>query len=195
VTILHQNWKKSNNPLFLMNSIHRYFRIPLLALVVLALAACKKDDVGPGFDMDYQGDFIIPPGIGVFEVHHFQLNNIPTRYEQLLDLNNLTDTDIKGIVTQSAAITGIFGDADLDFVDQVSLRVYDLSDPTDYLEMAYRQPVPLDLGNALDLIPSQANGKRFMTGNRFGVDVVLWLRRTTTEETSMRMNLRLKALY
>jgi hypothetical protein len=171
-------------------------RILFFLLGSLSLLSCNKNDEDlPGFDMDYQAEFNVPPGIGVFEVHHFQLSNLQTRYDKLLEINQRSDADIKSIITQTAAIGGIFGDADLDFVEQVSLRVYDMTDPTNYLEIAYRQPVPLDPGNALDLIPSLANSKRFMTGTRFGLDVVLWLRRTTTEETNMRVNLKLKARY
>lgn len=145
--------------------------------------------------MIYRQNFTIPAGIGVFDVHHFQLKNIPTRYQQLLEQHGKTDADITGILTARAALSGIFGDANLQFVEQVSVRVYDESDPTDYVEIAYRQPTPLDPGNALPLIPSLADSKRFMTGTRFAVDVVLWLRNTTQEESDVRLDLDLKATF
>jgi hypothetical protein len=167
----------------------------LAASLLMGIACNKNDDVAPGFDMIYRQNFTIPAGIGVFDVHHFQLKNIPTRYQQLLEQHGKTDADITGILTARAALSGIFGDANLQFVEQVSVRVYDESDPTDYVEIAYRQPTPLDPGNALPLIPSLADSKRFMTGTRFAVDVVLWLRNTTQEESDVRLDLDLKATF
>jgi hypothetical protein len=167
----------------------------LAAGLLLGVSCNKNDDAAPGFDMIYQQNFTIPAGIGVFDVHHFQLKNIPTRYQQLLEQYSKADADITGILTARAALSGIFGDANLQFVEQVSVRVYDESDPTDYVEIAYRQPTPLDPGNALPLIPSLADSKRFMTGTRFAIDVVLWLRNTTQEESDVRLDLELKATF
>lgn len=167
----------------------------LSCAVLLGLSCNKNDDQIPGFDLLYQKDFILPAGIGVFEVHHFQLENIPTRYQQTLEQHDKTDADITGIITAQATLAGIFGDASFDIVDQVSLRVYDSSDPTDYVEIAYRYPVPLDPGNNLPLIPSLADSKRFFKNNRFSLDVVIWLRNTTQTDTDVRLNLQMKATY
>lgn len=173
-------------------------KYPLFTLIlsVLSLLSCNKDrDLGPGFDMVYQHDFTIPAGIGAFEVHHFYIKDIPTRYQQLLTQQGKSDADITDIITASASLDGIFGDADFGLVEQASLRVYDSADPTDYVEIAYRQPVPPDLGNTLGLVPSLADAKRFMTSTRFSMDVVLWLRGTTQQETDTRLSLTLKARY
>jgi hypothetical protein len=173
------------------------YRIFLL-LVCAALFgfSCNKDnDQAPGFDLIYQQDFILPAGIGVFEVHHFQIENIPTRYQQSLDQHEKTDADIKGILTLQAVLTGIYNDADFAIIDQVSIRVYDASDPSDYVEIAYRYPTPLDPGNSLPLIPSLADSKRFFQNARFSLDVVIWLRNTTQFETETRLNLQMKATY
>lgn len=166
-----------------------------LLLLVISSVSCRKEDQAPGFDMIYQEEFTIPAGIGVFQVHHFYLKNIQTRYEQYLTQHGKTNADITGIITAQAVLNGIFGDANLNFVDQVSLRVYDEANPSDYIEMAYRQPVPLEPGNSLPLIPSLADFKRLMTGTRFSMDVVFWLRNTTGQETDLRLDLQLKATF
>lgn len=173
------------------------YRIFLLLLcAVLFGFSCNKDnDQVPGFDLIYQQDFIIPAGIGVFEVHHFQIENIPSRYQQSLDQHDKTDADIKGILTTQAVLTGIYNDADFGIIEQVSLRVFDSSDPSDYVEIAYRYPTPLDPGNSLPLIPSLADAKRFFNSARFSLDIVIWLRNTTQLETETRLNLQMKATY
>lgn len=167
----------------------------LFSIVFLSGSCNKADEQAPGFDLVYQQDFTIPAGIGVFDVHHFQITNIPTRYQQSLDQHGKTDEDITGILTAQASLNGVFGDADFAFVEQVSVRVFDASNPNDYVEIAYRLPVPLNPGNTLPIIPSLADAKRFFTGPRFSLDVVLWLRNTTQDETSARLNLQMRAAY
>ena len=171
----------------------------LLFLILSALSffSCKKEDnIGPAFDMIYQHEFSIPAGIGGFAVHHFYIKDLPSRYQTLLTEHNKNDADIVEIVTSAASLEGVFGDADYGlYIEKMSLRAYDGSDPSDYVEIAYREPVPADTGNALGLIPSLADSKRFLKNSRFSLDVVLWLRNTTQEETTTRLNLNLKARY
>lgn len=170
--------------------------LPLLFLAVLTGLSCNKDnDQVPGFDLLYQQDFVIPAGIGVFDVHHFQIRNISSRYLQTLDQQGKTDADVTGVLTAQAALNGVFGDADYSFIDKISLRIYNESDPTDYVEIAYRDPTPLEPGSSLPLIPSLADAKRFIKDPLFSLDVVLWLRKTTQVETETRLNLQMKATY
>ena len=168
-----------------------------LACATLSFFSCKKDNnTGPGFDMVYTHEFSIPAGIGGFAVHHFYIKDLPSRYEQLLTEHNKTDADITEILTTAASLEGVFGDATYGvFIDKMSVRAYNVNDPTDYIEIAYREPVPADTGNALGLIPSLADSKRFFKNSRFSIDVVLWLRNTTQEETQTRLSLNMKARY
>ncbi len=176
-------------------SIMRY--TPALFLfAIFSLFSCHKDrDLGPGFDLSYQQEFNIPVALNVFEVHHFQLKNIPTRYAQSLTQANKTDADVVGLLTSNGNFGGIFGDADLSFVEKMSVRVYNDSNPDDYIEVAYREPVPLDPGNAIPLIPTLSDSKRLLTGSRFNIDVVIWLRKTPLTDTDVRLDLQLKAQY
>jgi hypothetical protein len=167
--------------------------LTLLTLVLSGLSCNKGDERAPGFDMFYQETFVIPVGISQFEVHHFQFEALPSRYQQYLTQHQKTDAEITSILTGKAAITGIFGDANLDFIDQVSIRFYDQNTPNDFVEIAYRFPVPLDPGNNLPIIPSLADAKRFLSQSRFSIDVVLWLRRPTTEESEVRLDLEMRA--
>ncbi|MCB0533717.1 MAG: hypothetical protein H6574_17685 [Lewinellaceae bacterium] len=167
----------------------------LLALLLLAFIGCKKDEVTPGFDMIYQQEFSIPPGIGPFVTHHFYLKNLFTRYDALLAQAGKTDADIVGILPVQAAIEGVFGDANFNIVEDASLRIYEESDPNGYIEVAYRFPTPLDPSNKLDLIPSLADAKRIMSTDRFSIDLALRLRNTTTDDTPVRLSLQFKAGY
>lgn len=167
----------------------------LSVFVAVLLTGCRKEDSRPGFDFQIRQDFIIPAGIGVFQVHHFYLRNIPTRMAQLLEQRNLKPEDITGMLTNQGALTGIFGDANFDFIDQISVRVYEDARPQNFLEAAFRQPMPLDPGNEVALIPTLADLSKFLNADQVSVDVALWLRRTTTEETLARLDLQFRATY
>jgi hypothetical protein len=168
----------------------------LLLLLMLLSASCKKkEDTRPGFDLQYQTQFDIPAGLGPFVVHHFYLRNIPTRFEQTLLQNGKLKEDIAAILTTQANLSGVFGDADFAFIEQISVKVYNETDPIGAIEAAYRFPVPLDPGNNLPLIPSLADLKDILEEPRFSLDVALWLRKTTQIETSVRLDLQFKAVY
>lgn len=176
-------------------SARRLLLHALLLLLLLSASCKKKEDTRPGFDLQYQTQFDIPAGLGPFVVHHFYLRNIPTRFEQTLLQNGKLKEDIAAILTTQANLGGIFGDADFEFIEQISVRVYNETDPNGAIEAAYRFPVPLDPGNNLPLIPSLADLKDILEEPRFSLDVALWLRKTTQIETSVRLDLQFKAVY
>lgn len=169
--------------------------LTLLCLLLMGFSCKKEDGLAPGFDMVFQREFSIPAGIGVFDVHHFQLKNIPSNWEQYLLQHSKTAADITGVVNASASVGGIFGDVDLSVVERISVRIYNESNPNDYVEIAYRDPAPMDSGNVLPLIPSLADSKRFFSTSRFSADVVIHLRRTTQEQSDVRLDLTMRATF
>jgi hypothetical protein len=164
-------------------------------LVCLSTLSCQKDRVGPGFDLVYQRDFVLPPGLGPFLTHHFYLRDIPTRFQSALQEHGKTEADIQSILTRQASLVGIFGDADFSAVEEASLRIFRETDPNGYVEVAYRFPTPIERSNQLDLIPSLADGKRILREERFSIDLALRLRKNTADETPVRLNLTFRAAY
>lgn len=175
---------------------HLYMRLSsVLAALLLVFSNCQKERVKPGFDMVYQRELVLAPGLGPLVTHHFYLRDIPTRFKTLLQENEKTAADIQAILTRQASLVGIFGDADFSVVEEASLRVYEGSNPNGAIEAAYRFPTPIERSNQLDLIPSLADTKRVLSGDRFSIDLALRLRRNTTEETPVRLNLVFRAAY
>jgi hypothetical protein len=172
----------------------RLFRMILLLAVPVWFGGCKEEGPGPGVDLVYRHTFEIPAGIGVFDVHHFYIDDFATRYEATLAQSNKTPGDITGVITVEGAFSGAFGDADLRFVDRISIRAYTNNDPTNYIEVAYRDPAPLDPGNVIALIPSLSDSKEFFKNDRISFDIVLWLRETTQEFTPVQLDLKVRAL-
>jgi hypothetical protein len=171
------------------------YKLFLISALCLFLSSCKKDDTTPAFDMTFRQEFTIQPGLSVFSTHHYYLKNLPTFYGQLLSDNNKTDAQITRIEPTQINLSAVFGDANFDFIEEASIRVYLESDPSDYLEFAYRFPVPLETGNNLGLIPGLANVKRFLSQDRYSVDISLRLRDTPTEEIPTRLDWIFKAKY
>lgn len=165
---------------------------PALLLFAMTFLSCKDKEEIPGFDLFYQRDFSMPAGMGIFDVHHFYIRNIPTQMEEKLAQNNLTQADVSKVLTTKASLDGVFGDANFDFIEQVSVRVFDEDDPNKFLEIAYRQPVPLEPGNSLPLIPSLADSKKFFQASRVSLDVAVWVRKTSTQETQTRLSLQMR---
>lgn len=170
------------------------FRCTLL-IALASLLACNKETLKPGFEIPFVAELTIPPGLNPFDTHYFIINNLTSRYDALLQQNGVTDADISGIATQQAGVFGIFGDENFDFVQEASLRVFPESNPDDWIEIAYRLPVPLNPGSRLDLIPSLADSKRILQMPRFSAALMLRLRRTPTIESDIRVNFIMRAQY
>lgn len=165
----------------------------LLLCACLLPFSCKKDDLGPGFDMQYDRDFAIPPGSTPLVVHHFKMD-IPSAYQQYLSAHKLQDADVRAIVASQASLTSL-DNVDLSFIEQMYIRVYKDDSPSDFIEIAWRQPVPGDTGQTLGLVPNEPNVKEYLIEQRFKVDVGMMLRRTTQEEIPVRMRLQFRASY
>lgn len=167
----------------------------IILLACLALFGCVQDnDSRPGFDMIFRDQFEIPAGINVFAVHHFYLRNLPTRFLTLVDQQGKAPGDVTGVLTGEGALTALFGDGDFSFITEVSVRAYKEGNVNDYIEVAYRQPVPLRPGARIDLIPSLADSKRFLQEERVSFDVAIWLRDIPKQSTPVQFDLRLRAV-
>jgi hypothetical protein len=155
--------------------------------------SCKKEEEGPGFDMLYRRDFELQAGLGVFVVHHFYLNNVSSIYQSTLAAQGLTDADVESISNVSGEISATFGDARLDFISRISIRVYPEGEPNNYIEVSYRDPAPLNSGPTIGLIPSLADVKDLLKLNRFSIDVAIETRAITTETIPVRLDLKFRA--
>ena len=133
---------KKFGPPFFVSMLKAWSALSLVLWAFLGLGCNKEDGIGQGYDMAYQRSFEIPSGIGVFDVHHFQLKNIPSNWDLYLNQHSKTDSDIVSVIPSQFTLSGIYGDVDLSVVDKISVRVYDESKPNDYVEIAYRDPAP-----------------------------------------------------
>jgi hypothetical protein len=159
-----------------------------------ANSCTKSADTAPGFDMAYHQEFTIPVGLGTDVVHHFYFHDISTSYPQYLSEHLKTDADIARIIPEQFTLAGVFGDANFDYVDEVTLRIFKEIDPNGYIEVAYRYPVPISPGNALPIIPDLPDVKSFLSGSRFSIDLALRLRNIPQAEIQAKLDLQFRAV-
>ncbi len=152
-------------------------KILLFAVVALLLGACKKEEISL-FDMVYRKDFSIQAGLSTIDNHHFRLTNIPSNSDTLFTVHSVTLEDITSITPKSARLTAIFANVDYSFLFNVSVRIFK-DDPDVYREIFYRDNVPANTGDFLDLIPTLVDVKEYMKDEKINIDVVLIRPRTT----------------
>ena len=112
-------------------------------------------------------------------MHYFNLENIPTNHEGLFSSNNVNANSDVRIVPLECSLNGLIGNTDYDFIEQMSVRICDAGDVSENCgtEIFWRQPVPLNVGNILDLIPSDIDVKKFLTKDQVNIQVKLELLR------------------
>lgn len=149
-------------------------------LAIFFLFACNGDELDFAFQMEYPNQvFEIPAGLNPFESHFFLQSDIATNKDFFF--NNFTNEDITEISPVFARITALEGiDINYGFLEEVSVRicsetVYSQADVVAKCtrEIFYRDEIPLNSRNELELIPNGLNVKDLLTRDNFGVVVVL----------------------
>ena len=143
-------------------------------LVLLLLSSCNKDNARVEFEIPLQNiDFEIQPGLNTFQVHYFNFDNIPTNSAELFSANNFSFENASAIVPLEGNLSALFGGADFEFIEQLSLRICDAGDFSENCgtEIFYRQPVPLNVGNILPLVPSDISIKQYLTQDKVNIQL------------------------
>ncbi|CAN5612032.1 hypothetical protein BH23THE1_BH23THE1_11350 [soil metagenome] len=153
-----------------------YLRFFVL-VAMIGLGSCKKDNSGNRFDMIYpELYFTIPAGLNPFLIHFIEIRNIPLNKAFYFNQNNVQDPSSTRIQPRSARITSIFGDVDFEFIERISVLVSSTENPNQYVEAYYRDPVPLNAGNFLDLIPTLLDLQQIITTDSLNVRIRMQLR-------------------
>jgi hypothetical protein len=171
-----------------------HLRLIIALLVMAGGLGCKKNEgPGPGYDLLFRHFFEVPVGINVFQVHHFYLENVPTKYFETLASAGRDTTEIEKILTIEGTLAGQFSDVDLRFIRSVSVRAYTDS-PNDFLEIAYNDPAPVNPGNRMPLYASLADSKAFFARETINLDVAIQINRVTEDNYPLQMDLTLRAV-
>jgi hypothetical protein len=140
-------------------------RTALLILVAFTFFSCKKETEPPLTRIRAVNmQFSIDPGINPSFTHYIPINDVQINALAQLDAAGIDTANIKNIQPSRATFTVLFGNGDLDFIDAVSIR---LCPPDQNIqncgrEAFYRDPTPFNIGQELDLGPTDVNDIRDM---------------------------------
>ncbi len=146
----------------------RYF---LFLCCVISLLSCK-DEPETLFEMSYRTDFNLQAGLNTFETHYFELFNIQTNASNLLQTNNLVDSEIEKILPKSARFSSLFAAEDLDFIREISIRAFNSDNPNG-TEIFFRDNIPRNTRDFVDLIPTLPDVKRYLLEDNYNLSIRL----------------------
>lgn len=160
-------------------------QILLFLCVGILFSGCKNND-DYLFEMAYQTTFTIPAGINSFETHYFVIRDIPIG--NYLNANNLTVADLASINPGACRMSTIFsGSSDYDFIFNISIEIFE-DDQESGREVFFRDNVPLNTGEDLDLLPSLIDVSDNYEDGRFSLRVGMLLRNPPQQTVETRLN-------
>jgi hypothetical protein len=164
--------------------------LPFLIVLPL-LSACRKSETG--FEMSYRRQFEIPVGLGAGPSHNFVLIDIPSDTSVFFKINNVTASQVIGVVPRSMNIRTIFqgGGNTFSIVDHVEVAIFDPNRPNvPEIPIFYRYEIPLSTGDRLDLVPDGDNIRKFVVdGKTFNVRIKLFLRDFVPRSVETEVNI------
>ncbi len=164
-------------------------KIFLIALSCLFLfSTCKKDNDFL-FEMKYINDFTISAGLNPFSgTHIFERNSIPSNALAIFAQNTTTAADLSEINPGTAILSGIFTQPDNGYIEEISIKMFPMSDPSFEKEIFYHNQIPLNSSGDMPLIGTLVNAKDFLVEEEFGIRVELRLRDFSPESVEMRLD-------
>ena len=144
---------------------------------LLALGSCRKETSPallriPVTNLRFSVDPTLQPG---FE-YYIPINGVRTNAMDQLAARGIDTADYRRIQPGRATLSVIFAQADLDFIDAVSIRLCPLGQDKENCgqEAFYRDPVPFGAGTDIDLLPSNVDDIRdFLLPDEINVQVKL----------------------
>ena len=179
--------------------IRKVIRISVLISLVAVMMAmsCKKDDRVELFQLRYPPppiEFDILPGLNTFDTHIYTFSPLPTEYLARLASSGYSDEEVISIEPKKAALSSLFGDEDINFINKVSIYVYDPFNPSDKVEFLYLEPVPYKSKTVIQLFPGITDITEWMKAEYFGVEIRLNFRENSPSLTEMKLEFDLRAL-
>ncbi len=168
--------------------------LSFLLLLTLPFFSCKKENLSLFTIPIVNLNVPISAGLDPNETHFFTIKNVPTNSLALFAARGVDTASIKQIVPRRAQLSAIFGEADLDFMREVEVRICPRGQSDDDYcgkEVFYQDQVPNNVGADLDLFGSNIGDvKELLLADK--VDVRVIIRRFWSNPPSFDMKLDLE---
>jgi hypothetical protein len=135
-------------------------------------AACNK--TVPGFDMPYRRTFDLPIGLDPFALHNFSFKDISTDTAVIFKANNVTSDKVSRIEPKTMVLRGLFVASNYGFIEKVEVRISTATVGEQII--FFRDQIPANTGEKLDLIPNNVDVRPYLMGGKFNVRMILTLR-------------------
>lgn len=165
----------------------------LLLSFLIIQSSCNPDNEIVLFEMEFEENFIIDPGLSPFDSHFAQLRDISTFWDQQLQINNLTDADIDEVKPSRLRIASLYHEEELDFIEEIEVFVYTDSE-ADKTDVAYSINVPRNTKYEINLAPALPNLKDYFSEKEVTIQIKMRFRESPTRQSTCRMTLELKAV-
>lgn len=139
--------------------------IPLLLIISFTFFSCKKEEAPPLLRIPVTNlRFPVNATLQPPDTYYIPINQVKMNALAFIQAKGLDTAQIKSIRPGRATLSVVFGEAKLDFLDAVSIRLCPLgqNEPNCGREAFYRDPVPFNTGYDLDLVPSDVKDLRGM---------------------------------
>ncbi len=149
--------------------------IIIILLLSFLFSSCNKDN-RQRYEQRLNIQVDIPSGLNLIETHAFIINDIPSFYKTSLNINGYQEADVDEILASEGAFNLIFNNGGLNFIEKISIRIYEKSNPLSYREMYYFDFVPLNEDASINLFPGIANLQKYIENDNFSLEVRLKFR-------------------
>ena len=150
----------------------RFLSIALLLFASLGLAGCEKEEVGQRLEFQ-QRQFGIPAGLNPAFAYNLTLNDLSTDHARFEAETGIAWEDWSRVTPARASLIINEPGLDWSFAQEVTLNAYSMSDPDVQREIFYRDQIPLNIGNRLDMIPADFDAREILSDDEFGVRLQL----------------------
>ena len=149
-------------------------KLLFLLVSLLIFASCNEQE--ELFELTYEVDVVYNSTQNQFEAHFQDIFGIQTMIESFRVANNITEDQIKSIVPKEAQLVNILTDQGLDFIQFISIRVFDgsafdPSDVTNVSEIFFRDNVPQDQRTFINLLPALPDVQDRLMEDQFNISI------------------------
>ena len=133
-------------------------------------------------------EFDIPNGLNTIETHVFVIKDVSSFFESTLAQSGRSIDDIDEVLSAKGDLVFPFISGRIDFLDKVSIRIYNRIDPDNYKEMYYLDAIPLNANNPLKLFSTISNLQPILENDNFDMEVRLKFRSFTPPNPRIRLD-------
>lgn len=158
----------------MVSFVNKY--ILLVSFAALGLCCNKNADIL--FEIPMQLDFAISPGLSAFEKHFYLARNVPTNMKTLKEQFSVS-TDQELVLRPGSAVLRSFArNVDFDFIQEVTISVYD-DDREDDTDIFFNNQIPFNAGRNVFINPIDRDYREEIDKETLNFKIGLRFRTTT----------------